>query len=96
MLLLEEVRSFVAEILDQRLSECRHNCPENITNLVFLEIEKDEGLLKEYNSLIAAKDRYTMNKQIGKIIKDYWALKNLGRSHNPESKLIKSFEKHSN
>jgi len=32
------------EILDKRLSKYRHNCPENITDLFFLEIENDEKL----------------------------------------------------
>lgn len=88
MALHEEVRNFVEAILDGRLSRFRHNCPEDITDLVFLEIEKDEELLDEYNDLVKAKDRHTINTQIGKIIKDYWNLNNLGRCHNPESRGI--------
>ena len=86
----------VEEIMDKRLSKYHHNCSENITDLFFLEIEKDEELLKEYCDLVEAKNKHTMNTQFGKLIKDYWSLKNLGRCHNPQSGLIKSYEKHSN
>ena len=34
----------VEEILDKRLYKYRKKCPENITDLVFLEIENDEKI----------------------------------------------------
>lgn len=37
-----------------------------------------------------------VNKDIGKFVKKHWSLKNLGRCKNPNSSLIKSYEKHSN
>lgn len=87
----------VEKILDKRLSKFRHKCPENITDLFFLEIEKDEKLLEEYHDLAKkGKGYWPLNQQFGKIIKEYWNLKNLGRCTNPLSDLIDSYEKHSN
>jgi hypothetical protein len=85
------------EILDKRLSQYRHKCPENITDLFFLEIENDEKLLEEYRDLvISGKGDLSINQQLGKIVKEYWNLENLGRCTNPKSRLIESYEKHSN
>lgn len=84
------------EILDKRLSKYRHNCPEDITDLFFIEIEKDEELLKEYNDLVNAKGSHSLNPQFGKLIAKYWNLENQGKCTNPRSNLISFYEKHSN
>ena len=84
----------VKEILDTKLKYYRRNCPEDITDLVFLEIEK--SYLPAYENSIKYKGSDSINKFIGKYIRQYWDLKNLGRCNNPKSKLISSYEKHSN
>jgi DNA replicative helicase MCM subunit Mcm2 (Cdc46/Mcm family) len=84
------------EILDNRLSKYKDNCPKNITDLFFIEIEKDEKLLKEYNALAKMKDKHTLNSQLGKVITKYWNLKNKGECSKPKSSLINYYEKHSN
>ena len=84
------------EILDKHLSKYRHNCPENITDLFFLEIENDEKLQREYDELVEVKGSQSLNPQLGKLIAKYWDLENLGGCTNPESNLIGFYEKHSN
>ncbi len=85
------------KIMNNRLSKYRHNCPVNITDLFFLEIENDEELLAEYHNLAKfVKGYHSLNQQFGKFIREYWYLQNLGRCINPQSRLISSYEKHSN
>jgi hypothetical protein len=84
----------IREILDSKLHYFRNKCPEDITDLVFLEIEK--SYLLAYENAIKYKSRDTINKFIGKFIKQHWDLKNLGRCNNPKSRLISSYEKHCN
>ncbi len=84
----------VKEILDGELKHLRRNCPKDITDLVFLEIEK--SYLPTYKNSKKHKGSGTINRFIGKYIRQYWDLKNLGRCYNPNSKLINSYEKHSN
>jgi len=84
----------IREILNTILKHYRNNCPMNITDLVFLEIEK--SYMKKYELAVKFKGIDTINKYIGKYIKQYWDLKNLGRCNAPQSKLISSYEEHSN
>lgn len=84
----------IKEILDTRLKHLSKECPENITDLVFLEIE--ENYLPTYQSSVKLRGTNTVNKLIGKFIREHWDLKNLGRCTNPKSKLISSYERHSN
>ena len=81
-------------ILNVQLKHLKHNCPKNITDLVFLEIEK--LYLKEYKEFVNYKSSLSVNQYIGKFIKEYWNLRNCGRCNSPKSKLISSYEKHSN
>ena len=84
----------IKEILDTKLRHLRSNCPNNITDLVFLEIEK--SYLPSYENAIKYKGIDTINRFIGKYIRKYWDLENLGRCNNPKSRLISSYEKHGN
>ena len=84
----------IREILDTKLKHFKMNCPDNITDLVFLEIEK--YFLPSYENAIKYKGADTINKFIGKYIRQYWDLNNLGRCNNPKSRLISSYEKHNN
>ena len=96
MSLYSDVRNFVAEILDGRLSTYRHSCPENITDLVFLEIEKDNNLMVRYRDWECSYSTLSVNQAIGRFVKLHWNLENLNRETRPKSSLIKSYRKHSN
>jgi hypothetical protein len=84
----------IKKILDTKLQHLRGNCPEDITDLVFLEIEK--SFISDYNAAVSYKDSETINQFIGKFIRKHWDLENAGRCNNPKSRLILSYEKHSN
>ncbi len=88
------MKRVIESILDTELRNYRRTCPPNITDLVFLEIEK--SYMKDYQDACSLKDAASVNKMIGKIIKDHWSLQNTGRCNSPVSKLISSYEKHSN
>jgi hypothetical protein len=88
------IRGTVIYILDTTLSHLRHKCPPNITDLVFLEIERRH--MSEYESAVNHKGTDTINKFIDKFIREHWNLKNLGRNNSPSSRLITSYELHSN
>jgi hypothetical protein len=88
------MKAVIKEILDTKLNHFRHKCPIDITDLVFLEIEK--SYLPRYESAINHKGANTINIFIGKFIREYWNLENLGRCNSPRSRLITSYEKHSN
>lgn len=88
------MKYFICEILDTKLKQFRRNCPQDITDLVFLEIEK--SYMPTYNNAIKLKGVDHINQFIGKTVKEHWDLKNLGRCNHPKSKLITSYELHSN
>lgn len=82
----------VRTILDTTLNHLRNNCPENITDLVFEEIKKD--YYDEYKQELTTKSAQTLNSSMGRYIREYWGLENIGREYEPESDLIKSYTKH--
>lgn len=84
--------SFIDKIMENQLNSHKRNCPANITDLVFLEIEKN--YMRKYQILVSQKGK--VNGVIGKRIKTNWNLKNIGRCNHPKSILIKSYEEHSN
>jgi hypothetical protein len=88
------MKDVIKEILDTKLNHYRYKCPIDITDLVFMEIEK--SYLQRYESAATYKGADTINKYIGKVIREYWNLANLGRCNSPRSRLITSYEKHSN
>jgi hypothetical protein len=88
------MRDIVLKILNTKFAHLRRNCPLNITDLVFLEIE--ENFLDRYEAAVNYKGVDTINKFIGKLVREAWDLKNLGRCNSPFSRLITSYEKHSN
>ena len=79
------MRSVIEEILNTRLRHLRNNCPVDITDIVFLEIEK--SYMDRYESAVNYKGADTINKFIGKLVREYWDLRNLGRCNHPRSKL---------
>ena len=67
---------------------------ENITDNVFLVIQEDRALMKQYIDQVIADGRDNVNQTIGKHIKNRLSLTNLGRDDDPASSLISSYEKH--
>jgi hypothetical protein len=92
--ILEDLKAIVQEILDNQLNYHKNNCPLDITDLVFLEIERN--YLQDYTSARRNRSEYAVNTVIGKFIRQYWNLQNVGKCKNPRSKLINSYTKHSN
>ncbi|MFZ4590685.1 MAG: hypothetical protein ACOYN6_06785 [Ignavibacteria bacterium] len=88
------MRKITENILYGKFQHLRHKCPTDITDLVFLEIEKD--YIARYNYLAAENTPETLNKSIGKYIKAYWHLKNVGTCSTPKSKLLTVYTEHSN
>lgn len=88
------MEAIVRIILDSTLAKHRSKCPMNITDLVFLEIEKN--FRKEYEACILTTGKGEINKKIGRLVRVYWDLKNINYERNPKSELIKSYTKHSN
>jgi len=92
--ILEDLKAITQEILDNQLKTHKNECPNNITDLVFLEIENN--YLQDYKSARKKKSEFAVNTVIGKFIKQYWNLQNCGKYGNPQSKLISSYTKHKN
>ena len=67
---------------------------KEITDLVFLYIENDKKLMHEYLRLISVNNLDTVNKSLGKKIKEKFNVENIGRSNDTRSKLIQSYTQH--
>ena len=92
----QELWNFITGIMDKKLGDLKHNCPEDITDRVFCEIENDKNNLIQYNRFVDFLGRNYVNSAIGKIVKDLWSLQNLGKCRHPKSSLIKSYQLHIN
>jgi hypothetical protein len=67
----------------------------DITDRVFLMIQGNPQLRREYDDLIASgTSKHGLNARLGKRIREHFCLQNIGRCHNPKSCLIKSYERH--
>jgi len=88
------MKKITEDILYGKFHHLRHKCPPDITDLVFLEIEKD--YIGRYTHLAKDNNQATLNKNIGKYIKSYWHLKNIGTCNTPKSKLLTEYTEHSN
>ena len=78
-----------------RFEECMDNITEDVTDRVFLMIQGNPQLHRDYDTLIAAgTSKHGLNALLGKRIREYFCLQNIGRCHNPKSCLIKSYERH--
>ena len=88
------MKEITEDILYKKFHHLRHKCPPDITDLVFLEIEKD--YIGRYSHLAQLKSQELLNKSIDKYIKSYWRLKNVGICKTPKCKLLTSYTEHSN
>lgn len=67
---------------------------EELTDLVFLYIENDRELMLQYLRLVSESNLDTVNKALGKMIKEKFGVENLDMNRSPKSKLIQSYTKH--
>lgn len=78
------------DVVDKILATYNSKFPGNITDLVFVAIEKNPDYLKRYYQF-ANGDCGTANKAIGKYVKESTGKKAGKQNRNPQSKLIGSF-----
>jgi hypothetical protein len=68
---------------------------DEITDLFFQYIENDRELMLDYLSAIGRdSDLDTVNRDLGRAIKDFFDLENLPENKKPKSKLIKTYTRH--
>lgn len=84
--------------MEQFIKKVLSRFTDNITDRIFLMIQNDSELMGEYLNLL---DRHkenidldTLNSNIGKYIKNYLNLDNIGESKKPKSTLIRTFTRH--
>jgi len=78
------MKAFTKKLLDRYSKE--------ITDQVFLFIQNDKELMRDYLHLINQKDIHYVNGGIAKAIKERFNLKNLSSKGKPKSSLILSYE----
>ncbi len=83
---MEELR----EMIEMIVRRFHRPYPQDITDQVFLTIEKDPNLLRDYRYL-ADGDYATTNKMIGRYVEEITGLKYKSRCDTPKSVLIKSY-----
>ncbi|MBN2593408.1 MAG: hypothetical protein JXA81_07870 [Sedimentisphaerales bacterium] len=86
------LNKFSAQITNREVLE---KIADDITDRVFLMIEADKEIKKEYDDLVnSGTNKHGLNSILGKKIPAKFNLKNKGRYNHPKSKLIKSYERH--
>jgi len=70
------------------------NFIREITDNVFLSIERDDGVMRDYMTNVNRYGLDTVNMAIGLKIKERLSLANNGENDNPKSRLIKSYTYH--
>lgn len=66
----------------------------NITDHVFLNIQNNEVLMREYQTQVHQHSLQSVNTAIGKKVKEIFELQDNDKSNQPISWLIKSYMKH--
>ena len=64
---------------------------KNITDHVFLNIQNNEALMREYQTQVNENGLQTVNQSIGKRVKELFQLESDVMSNSPKSWLIKDF-----
>lgn len=68
---------------------------DEITDCAFLMIQNDGTLKQEYEDLTRTDvEKHALNCQLGKRIREAFHLSNAGRCGQPNSTLIRSYERH--
>lgn len=63
----------------------------DIVDRVFLRIENDTKLKKDYKTYVGGKQAHAKNAKISQAIKAKFDLEDVGRCYEPKSTLIKSY-----
>jgi len=71
-----------------------NNFITDITDHVFLNIERNDDLMREYMSNVNLYGLDAVNTAIGKKVKERLNLENDGESDKPQSRLIKTYTRH--
>ena len=71
-----------------------HNFVTDITDHLFLSIERDDAGMREYMTNVNRVGLEELNRAIGLKIKDRLNLEHEGENHDPKSRLIKSYTRH--
>jgi len=66
----------------------------DITDHVFLSIERDDTLMREYMGNVNRYGLDAVNMAIGKKIWDMLKLDNIDENNNPKSRIIQSYTRH--
>ena len=66
----------------------------NITDHVFLNIQSNEELMREYQTRVNDNSLQSVNQAIGRKVKEMFQLENDGECTTPKSWLIKDFTFH--
>ena len=67
---------------------------ENITDHVFLAIERDDEAMREYMTNVNRFGLEELNRAIGLKVRERLHLEHDGEDHSPKSRLIKSYTRH--
>ncbi len=88
------LKGFIHSIMNTTLKKHVSKCPPNITDLFFLELEKQYSA--EYERIVELYTDRRINPMLGRYVKKEWDLENLDRCNNPKSKYIKSYRQLTN
>ena len=67
---------------------------EDITEHLFLSIEQNDDIMREYMTNVNRFGLDILNMAIGKKIKELLNLENIDENTNPKSRLIKTYTRH--
>jgi hypothetical protein len=71
-----------------------NNFITDITDHLFLSIERDDSLMQNYKTNINIYGQENVNQTIGKKVKELLNLGNSNENDKPKSQLIKSYTRH--
>lgn len=86
----------VRELVEEALSRIPEPYSEHITHDVFRVIENDEGLLRQYHETAEEDFRqntWSLNKRIGRFVKDLTGRESGGRGEFQQPALARSYTK---
>jgi hypothetical protein len=66
----------------------------DITDYVFLAIERDDEAMREYMSKVNEFELKPVNTTIGKKVKEMLNLENIGECDTPKSRIIQTYTRH--
>ena len=88
------VDNYISDVL-RWFSKGNGSITEDITDRVFMMIQGNPQLRRDYGNLIATgTSKHGLNARLGKRIREHFCLQNIGRCRNPKSHLIESYERH--